>query len=395
MKILFVAMGESIHTERWISQISDQNWEIHLAPSTYSSSRRRQIKNVFFHTDFKVVKDKKSGLARYTGLNLFVNRIITLFKVCRDKIWPDYRAQQLNRLIKQIKPDIIHSLEFQSAGYLVSRAKQLYDSGQFPKWIATNWGNDIYFFARFKDHQAKIKTLLETCDYYSCECNRDVCLAKNHGFKGKVLPVYPNTGGFDLKKVWSWRQKGLTSQRRIILIKGYHGIFGRALLALKALEQCVDVLSGYKIVFYSVDNKSVLIPAIKDFTLKTGVPVEIVPYGSSHEKILRMHGKARISIGLNVSDGVSTAFLEALVMGSFPVQSNTACVDEWIENGQTGMIVPPENIKKIAQAIRLALTDNSMVDAGVKKNWQTAKKRLDYLFLKNKTVKFYNEVAKN
>ena len=30
-------------------------------------------------------------------------------------------------------------------------------------------------------------------------------------------------------------------------------------------------------------------------------------------------------------------------MGSFPIQSDTACADEWIEDGVSGLIVPPED----------------------------------------------------
>ena len=33
MKILFVAMGNSIHLARWISQINDEGWDIHLFPT--------------------------------------------------------------------------------------------------------------------------------------------------------------------------------------------------------------------------------------------------------------------------------------------------------------------------------------------------------------------------
>ena len=32
MRILFVAMANSIHTARWINQLADQGWDIHLFP---------------------------------------------------------------------------------------------------------------------------------------------------------------------------------------------------------------------------------------------------------------------------------------------------------------------------------------------------------------------------
>jgi len=33
--------------------------------------------------------------------------------------------------------------------------------------------------------------VIEGCEYYSCECNRDVDLARSFGFKGEVLSVSP------------------------------------------------------------------------------------------------------------------------------------------------------------------------------------------------------------
>ncbi len=41
-------------------------------------------------------------------------------------------------LIRILRPDIIHSLELQNAGYLVLQAKARLGKS-FPTWIATNW----------------------------------------------------------------------------------------------------------------------------------------------------------------------------------------------------------------------------------------------------------------
>ena len=50
-------------------------------------------------------------------------------------------------------------MEFQSAGYFVAEAKKRF-SGKFPKWIATNWGSDIYLFGQLKAHEKKIKEVI-------------------------------------------------------------------------------------------------------------------------------------------------------------------------------------------------------------------------------------------
>jgi glycosyltransferase involved in cell wall biosynthesis len=93
----------------------------------------------------------------------------------------------------------------------------------------------------------------------------------------------------------------------------------------------------------------------------TGIKINITPlligkpYFYTHQEMLSMNGKARISITLNISDGVSTSLLEAIVMGAFPIQSYTACANEWVEDGKTGLLVHPEDTESVEhQALKKA-----------------------------------------
>jgi len=289
-----------------------------------------------------------------------------------------------------MNPDIIHSLEFQSAGYLVLRAKNTC-SGTFPTWIATNWGSDIYYFRQFPEHREKITQILQHCDYYSCECDRDIRLAQEMGLQGKVLPLFPNTGGFDLASAAQFRHPGLTSDRNIILLKGYHGWAGRALSGLRALALCGDILKQYKIVIYSAD------PDVKksadEIRESRGLAIECIPQ-SSHEKMLWYFGHARLYIGLSISDAISTSLLEAIVMGAFPIQSDTSCADEWIVHGKNGFIVPPEDPVVVAEAIKKALQDNDLVNTAASMNTQIAQSRLNYSIIQSHVIEMYKKLLR-
>src|SRR6185436_10223463 len=110
-----------------------------------------------------------------------------------------FATRALAIIIRWLQPDAVHSLEIQHAGYITLDAKNIL-SKKFPIWIVTNWGSDIYLFERLAEHKTKIEAVLVNCDYYSCECQRDVKLARDLGFKKKTLPVFPNTGGIELSK---------------------------------------------------------------------------------------------------------------------------------------------------------------------------------------------------
>ncbi len=386
MKILIIAFSESIHTARWINQIADQNWEIYLYPSQITNKVHDAIRNVKILVP-KVWRRKD---------NKYINLLFNLFTKIRNKTNFNYYEKRLYRYIKKLKPNIIHTLETQNAGYLLYNVKRRYFQNKaFPAWWHTNWGSDIYLFGRLKEHRDKIKGVLHECDYYSCECERDVKLAKEMGFSKTIMPVYPNTGGFDLKNLDKMRG-GLVkpSKRKIIMLKGYQGWSGRALVALRALTRIKEFLKEYKILIYTYHEVDVMIAA-ELLSIEAGIDIHYIPINSKHGEILRLHGKARVSIGLSISDAISTSVLEAMAMGSFPIQSWTSAANEWFEDGKSGLLVPPEDPEIVAEAIKRALTDDELVDRAYEMNWDTVKERLNYDLLKEKTISSYKHIIQN
>ncbi len=401
MKILFVAIPDSIHTARWIGQLQGCGWDIHLFPSVPGVALHDQIRDITVHSFFP--HREKSGNAaiqpqeiQFSAQNAFKTRLsryplLREVPLLKPKTYKP--AWALARLIADLKPHIIHSMEFQTSGYLTLEAQRKHGNpGGFPKWIATNWGSDIYLFGRLPEHQEKIRQVLAACNYYSCECSRDVLLAKELGFAKVVLPVFPNTGGFALDQVAALRQPGPPSDRKLILLKGYQTWAGRALVGLRALEKCAELLrqGNYEVAVYVPLPDVELAAAL--FTANTGVKTRIIPRGTPHQEMLRLHGQARISIGLSISDAISTSFLEAMAMGSFPVQSWTSCADEWVRDGETGLLVPPEDPEVVEQAIRRALTDDALVNRAAEVNYRTIAERAEYGALRQKTIQLYQHV---
>ncbi len=398
MRILFIAMADSIHTVRWINQIADQGWDIHLFPSQ-DSDIHPELRNVTIHDRLVHsdkarlrVKQRKSLPWPFPGDVELVNKVFNrLRRVELAPLMPN-RSQRLRRLIDRIKPDIVHSLEIQYSGYTTLSAMEARKT-KFPTWIVTNWGSDLYLYHRLPGHADKIKTVLDACDYYACECCRDINLAYEYGLcRGKELPVFPNTGGFDFNAIMPLKKKGKISERRLIMLKGYQHWAGRALAGIRALSRCPEILTGYTVAIFSA-NPDVIIAA-ELFSESSGIPVQIIPKNTPHIDILRFHGQAKISIGLSISDAISTSLLEAMVMGSFPIQSCTSCADEWIVDGKTGFLVPPEDPEIIEIAIRRALMDDDLVNRAAEENFRICKERLDYDLLKSKTIEMYLTVAR-
>ncbi len=385
MKILFIAISESIHTVRWIRQIHDQGWELYLYPAR---------ENPFIQMSIHDMGISVPMLYRFLGIGA-AEILIKLYNRLMKIFIRDLNERRLHRYIKSVKPDVIHTLETQSAGYLLLDVRKKYfPENNFPAWWHTNWGSDIYLFGRLKEHSDKLREILSLCDYYSCECDRDVVLAREYGFAKEVMPVYPNTGGFDLTVLSKMRERSvITSRRREIMVKAYQGWAGRALVAIRALARVHEYLKGYSINLYSFQGEGVDVRIASElFSAETGIPVTFIPGDTPHEEILALHGRARISIGLSISDAISTSVLEAMAMGSFPIQSWTSAANEWFEDGKGGLLVPPEDPEVVAQAIERALREDALVDSAAIVNWGVISSRMDYIQLKQKTIESYKRI---
>jgi len=408
-KILIVAMADSIHTARWVSQLQVAGYELQVyksfgsisptSPSLFEGGVGVGTSSVSHEPALAKagVTRHASRILLYSSKELPTNRMGRYIRSFRKLIDPNYRINELASLIRRFKPDIIHSMETQGAGYLVEEVRSLIvkKSGRFPKWWHSNWGSDIYLFGRLAEHKERIREVMEHCDYYSCEGLRDVELANQFGFRGVVLPVYPSGGGLKAELLERLRKDTtVTSQRKVVMLKGYQGWAGRALVGIRALERCADVLQDYAIVIYCNSQGPDIKIAAELLSQSTGIEVKRLPANTPNEEILAWHGKARISIGLSISDAISTSLLEAMAMGSFPIQSNTSCGEEWIIDGETGLLVPPEDPEIIEQAIRKVLKNDELVDVAAIKNINKIRNDADFDVLKDLTLQSYFKIEK-
>jgi glycosyltransferase involved in cell wall biosynthesis len=183
---------------------------------------------------------------------------------------------------------------------------------------------------------------------------------------------------------------GKASGRRIVMIKGYEGWAGRAKQVLAALETCADLLEDYEIVVYSASPG--IEPAVREIQHRSTLRLRVLPR-SPHRDVVRLFGRARIALGVNETDGVPNAMLEAMTMGALPIQSDTQSTAEWITDGENGILLRSNDPREIAAAIRRALGDDGLVDRAAAANLRLVRERLDIETVKPKVLNMYLHVA--
>jgi glycosyltransferase involved in cell wall biosynthesis len=377
-RILLVAMANSIHTARWMGIFAQSDFDIDLFPSTPSRSVHPKIE--------ALIQGNQNLKVRIPMMMRWLAFPLGLLDVFFSN---SFRSRILRKLLSDTgkRYHIVHAMELQHAGYLLSRSL---DIGVPPnKVIVSNWGSDIFWFQRFSSHRKRLEKLLSQATHYSCECKRDIDLALELGFRGAVLPVHPNAGPISTTDLDLGLISPPPSQRKIILVKGYTGFVGRADLALNAIGEIADLLPNYEIIVYSSDIKSRRIA--KAIAQKHGLNIKtLTKHQLGHSDMLELFRSARIYVGISESDGISTSLLDAIASGAFPIQTSSSCANEWITDARSGFLVSVSDPTQIAEKLVVALENDDLVDTAAKINFETARHRLTSDAMAEDLLNFYS-----
>lgn len=379
MKILMVSMF-SIHFFRWAEQLRDTSHEVYWIDVFDSNT---YVKNIDFIEQTVGWRNRWN----YPGRYLLKSRAPVLSNFLNKLNQRDLKSV-LEEKIREIKPDIVHSFVLQSATFSILPVMI-----KFPeiKWVYSAWGNDLYYRQNLDRDLNNIKETLPEIDYMFADCSRDYLLAKELGFTGTYLGTYPTGGGYNLAEY----DKFISGfkDRQGILIKGYQGKLGRCNMVLEGLIGIKSELRDYRITVYGANKE------VYEFAEKCGLMewdnFEI-KYNLIQAEVLKLMGEAKISIGNSISDGLPNTLLEAIIMESFPIQSNPGgATAEIIAHEQNGFLInDPENSNEIRELISRAVESPLFLKKAIKHNTERVKPYLERSYIKNKVQNQYRLIEK-
>lgn len=369
MKILLVSM-RSIHAIRWVSQLMGSGHEIFY----FDILNGGYVKEWNWITQFT---DWRYKLGDFKGRYFIKKNFPKLHHLLENNV-----ENEFERILKKIKPDVVHSFALHIACYPIVNIMNKY-----PKlpWIYSSWGNDLYFHQHKPEHQDEIRKVLPRIDYLFADCKRDLKLAKHLGFKGEILGDFPGGGGYDLNMIKENIKE--VFEREYILIKGYHGELHRGLQVLKAIE-LIDKLP--KLIIFSADDEVYNYYKSSENLLAKNIQIYKVKDPIPHQEFCRMMNNSVIYIGNNLTDGIPNTLLEAICFGAFPIQSNPGgATAEIIEDGTNGLLIDDcENVIKIKSKIEQALNNKELLKKAFLYNMEL-RKQLEYDYIREKVLKKY------
>lgn len=369
------------HFFNWTEQLRDSGHEIYWLDVFDSDTNVSQISFVHQITGWRYrwnypgryfVKKKLSYLNSYINA-LNERKLQNIFE----------------RKLEEIKPDAVHSFVMYLGAAPILEAMKKHPE---IKWIYSSWGSDLYYYRNLKDFHYDMQETFPYIDYMFADCKRDHSIARENGFKGEFLGVFPGGGGFDLKQLEAYLEK--TDQRDIILIKGYQGKHGKCIEVLKAIEHLKEELENYRIIIFGAGREtkeyveSSRLSAWPNLKCLQNIP---------RKEVLQLMGKSRFYIGNSTSDGRPNTLLEAIVMGAFPIQSNPGgATAEIIEDKKNGILIQnPTDTAEIRTILEHILKANVDIEAGVKYNFEYLRPLLDREKVKERVLDKYQLVEKN
>ena len=377
MRILMVSMN-SIHFQRWTNQLKGSGHEVFW----FDIKDGAKVPGLSWVRTYQGWKQKIQNIK---GRHFIKNKFPKLYKVLENDT-----SKAFEKVLLEVQPDVVHSFVLYISCTPILDVMRKYSA---IKWIYSSWGSDLYHFKNIPEYRRDIEKVLPRLNYLFTDCKRDVDLAIDFGFKGKLLGTFPGGGGYDFL-ISDRYIKSPVLDRNVILIKGYQGRSGRAIEVLKAIEQLVTELLDYKVVVFGADIEVDTYITNNKYLQKLDITVHVKDKFLPHNTILELMGLSKIYIGNSESDGMPNTLLEAIIQGAFPIQSNPGGVtEEIIVNNKNGLLIQDSNcIEDIKQQILIAIKNLVLIERAFNINQNSIKPKFEVSYIKTQVLKAYNSI---
>jgi len=323
MKILILAPANSFHTIRWIQALRDSGNDVVL---------------------FSLGSVDPLKYKGYTGIT-----VIHFQDECeaKNKISLFFQAiLRLKKLLKKIKPDIVHAHYATSYGFLGAL------SG-FNPFVVSVWGSDVFSFPRKSIlHRFFLKYIFRSADHIFS--TSEVMAQEVQLYSNKLIEVTPF--GIDLEK---FKNQSCGGRETIVIgaIKNIEKIYGHSYL-----------INAFNILARKYDNIELLI--VGKGSCKKDLQILIDKFNLSdkvnfvgqvdNNEIPKYLNKMDIFCNLSFHESFGVSVIEASACELPVVATNVGGLAEVIEDGVTGFLVPPKEFMITSAAIEKLILDKHL-----------------------------------
>ena len=321
-RILLLADASSIHTARWANAIVNHGWQVHLA--SLHAVREPLDPRISYHR-----APFPAPLGYFTNTHWF------------------------HKLIKVSKPDLVHAHFASGYGTMVALAN-------VSRFILSVWGSDIYEFPRKSIlHRAVIKFNLSRAKLITSTSH--VMAIEVQRYVRRLVCVVPFGIDVDQFKPQSVPSPFDPADIVIGTVKTLEAKYGIEYL-IRAFKILKDRHPSLPLKLLIVGGGS-LLNHLTGLANCLGLGEDAVFTGQiQHNEVHKYHNMMVISAFLSVVDSESfgVSVLEASACEKPVVVSDVGGLPEVTEDGITGIVVPPRDSQRSADALERLLLDQDL-----------------------------------
>jgi len=391
--ILFICNANSTHAQGWINLLQDAPFEVRVFTTRLSSLDLGWAPDWTSPTYVTIQPEIKASMRAQVfwllpgapGLKTVSNWLDARF---------DLTVRYLRHTIRTWKPDIVHSLSMDKAGRLTRLALQGLPAESRPSWVVSSYGNDICLDLFDADKSENIKLILAQCDGFMADCQRDRQLAVSAGLDPARLALQhavPGPGGLDLDRFAQLRLAETGPRRLILVPKAFEREHAnRTLVILEAFRILGNALLKHYEIHLNMCSAGVkaYLRQMPDWLQQLVHCHAMLP----QDELFTQMAQARLVIAPSLVDGTPNVMLEAMAAGALPILSPIASIQEWITDGENGLLAHALYPDQVAAAVRRGLVDDELFERAQKLNWEIVCQRADRHAVRQEVLEYYQHL---
>jgi glycosyltransferase involved in cell wall biosynthesis len=230
--------------------------------------------------------------------------------------------------------------------------------------VVTAWGSDIYRRDQFDDAQwsalgdALRRTELVTCD------SDDLARSMRESFRLQAGQLDVIQWGVDTRMFHPEgpdlrEAMGLTGRRVVFSARNFTPLYNQETV-LRAFAQVRQRHPDAFLIMKSYGGDPAYLDSMRAEISALGLAndvriLEAMPY----EEMPALYRTADVTVSVPLSDAAPMSLLEAMASGSPCVVCDLPSLREWVVEGQTGHLVPAQDVAAVAAAINRLLEDDA------------------------------------
>jgi glycosyltransferase involved in cell wall biosynthesis len=389
MRLLFVADGRSPIALNWIKHWTDGGHEVHLV-STFACQPDLPLAGLeVVSVAYSGAKPAASqGKAR--GSFLWGARTMPLRAGIRRWMGPltvSRSSRRLAGIIQRVRPDLVHAMRIPYEGMLAADAIAAFPDP--PPLLVSVWGNDFTLHAPSSPPMRHYtEWAMRVADALHTDCQRDIRLAKEWGFKpGLPTLVAPGNGG--IRSDIFHPAPEPASAPVVLNPRGFRG-YVRNETFFQSIPLVLKERPEARFICAAMAGEPQAEAWIRQLHIEGSV--ELLPQ-CSHGEMAEVYRAAQVLVSPSTHDGTPNSLLEGMACGCFPVAGDLDSLREWITPGRNGLLVDPGDPQALAEATLRALGDPALRQQAADRNAEIIATRAEYGANMQRVEEFYHKLA--